>query len=61
MQFDCSEDMDDLTFFGDVCVLWNSVVRYKIELIYTYSGLICIAINPCKRYPTYTLRMEIYI
>ena len=43
--------MADLTFLGDACVLWNSVVRYKNELIYTYSGLFCIAINPYKRYP----------
>merc|ERR1712061_450634 len=54
--------MADLTFLGDACVLWNSVVRYKNELIYTYSGLFCIAINPYKRYPIYTLRtMEIYV
>merc|ERR1712061_848962 len=61
-KFDCSEDMADLTFLGDACVLWNSVVRYKNELIYTYSGLFCIAINPYKRFPIYTQRtMEIYI
>merc|ERR1712073_119860 len=60
--YDCSNDMADLTFLGDACVLWNSVVRYKNELIYTYSGLFCIAINPYKRYPIYTLRtMEIYV
>ena len=47
-KFDCSEDMADLTFLGDPCVLWNSVVRYKNELIYTYSGLFCIAVNPYK-------------
>ena len=61
-KFDCSEDMADLTYLGDACVLWNSVVRYQNELIYTYSGLFCIAINPYKRYPIYTLRtMELYI
>ena len=53
LKFDYSKDMADLTFPGDACVLWNSVVRYKNELIYTYSGLFCIAI---KRYPIYTLR-----
>merc|ERR1712042_182767 len=59
--YDCSEDMANLTFLGDACVLWNSVVRYKNELIYTYSGLFCIAINPYKRFPIYTLRtMELY-
>ena len=61
-KFDCSEDMADLTYLGDPCVLWNSVVRYKNELIYTYSGLFCIAINPYKRFPIYTLRtMELYV
>ena len=51
LQFDNSEDMADLTFLGDACVLWNSVVRYQNELIYTYSGLFCIDINPYKRFP----------
>merc|ERR1711937_575115 len=61
-KFDCSDDMADLTFLGDACVLWNSVVRYVNQLIYTYSGLFCIAINPYKRFPIYTLRtMEIYV
>ena len=61
-KFDCSEDMANLTFLGDACVLWNSVVRYVNELIYTYSGLFCIAINPYKRFPIYTLRtMELYV
>ena len=47
-KFDCSDDMSSLTYLNDACVLWNSVVRYKNELIYTYSGLFCIAINPYK-------------
>merc|ERR1711878_4960 len=61
-KFDCSDDMAGLTFLGDACVLWNSQIRYVNELIYTYSGLFCIAINPYKRFPIYTLRtMEIYV
>merc|ERR1712036_132317 len=61
-KFDCSDDMAGLTYLNDACVLWNSVVRYKNELIYTYSGLFCIAINPYKRFPIYTNRtMEMYI
>merc|ERR1712018_864146 len=60
-KFDCQDDMAGMTFLGDACVLWNSVVRYKNELIYTYSGLFCIAINPYKRFPIYTQRsMKIY-
>ena len=61
-KFDCSEDMAGLTYLGNACVLWNSVIRYKNQLIYTYSGLFCIAINPYKRFPIYTLRtMELYV
>jgi len=61
-KFDCSNDMADLTYLGDACILWNSVVRYINQLIYTYSGLFCIAINPYKRFPIYTLRtMEMYV
>ena len=60
-KFDCSDDMAGLTYLNDACVLWNSVVRYKNELIYTYSGLFCIAINPYKRFPIYTQRaMDVY-
>jgi len=60
-KFDCSDDMANLTYLGDACVLWNSVIRYVNQLIYTYSGLFCIAINPYKRFPIYTLRtMELY-
>ncbi len=61
-KFDCCDDMASLTYLNDACVLWNSVVRYKNQLIYTYSGLFCIAINPYKRFPIYTQRtMDIYI
>merc|ERR1711887_513936 len=60
--YDCAEDMANLTYLGDACVLWNSVIRYINQLIYTYSGLFCIAINPYKRFPIYTLRtMELYV
>ena len=61
-KFDCSDDMAGLTFLGNPCIYWNSVIRYVNQLIYTYSGLFCIAINPYKRFPIYTQRtMEIYI
>jgi myosin heavy chain 6/7 len=61
-KFDCSDDMSGLTYLNDACVLWNSVVRYHNQLIYTYSGLFCIAINPYIRFPIYTQRaMEIYM
>ena len=61
-KFDACVDMANLTYLGDACVLWNSVCRYVNEIIYTYSGLFCIAINPYKRFPIYTNRtMEMYM
>merc|ERR1711962_1161713 len=61
-KFDCCEDMSNLTYLNDASVLWNLRIRYVNELIYTYSGLFCIAVNPYKRFPIYTQRaMEIYI
>merc|ERR1712180_479877 len=38
-KFDCSEDMAGLTYLNDACVLWNSVVRYKNEPIYTQRAM----------------------
>merc|ERR1712241_1182579 len=37
-------------------VLFNLYQRYVERLIYTYSGLFCIAVNPYKRFPIYTMR-----
>ena len=54
--------MANLTYLNDASVFHNLEVRFKAKLIYTYSGLFCIAINPYKRFPIYTLRtMEIYM
>ena len=61
-KFDCCEDMSNLTYLNDASVLWNLRIRYVNELIYTYSGLFCIAVNPYKRFPIYTQRtMELSI
>merc|ERR1719175_192133 len=46
--------MANLTFLNDASVFHNLEVRYKAKLIYTYSGLFCIVVNPYKRYPIYT-------
>merc|ERR1712029_541499 len=53
-KFEKCEDMANLTFLNDASVFHNLEVRYKAKLIYTYSGLFCIVVNPYKRFPIYT-------
>merc|ERR1719398_575635 len=53
-KFEQCEDMANLTFLNDASVFWNLKVRFVAKLIYTYSGLFCIVVNPYKRYPIYT-------
>merc|ERR1712170_40778 len=53
-KFEKCEDMANLTFLNDASVFWNLKVRFHAKLIYTYSGLFCIVVNPYKRYPIYT-------
>ncbi|VDP27395.1 unnamed protein product [Schistosoma mattheei] len=48
------EDMANLTHLNDASVLENLRARYYRQLIYTYSGLFCVAVNPYKRFPIYT-------
>ncbi|XP_043208682.1 myosin heavy chain, muscle-like isoform X1 [Amphibalanus amphitrite] len=55
-KFEKCEDMSNLTYLNDASVLHNLKQRYYTKLIYTYSGLFCVAINPYKRFPIYTLR-----
>jgi len=60
-KYEKCEDMSNLTYLNDASVLHNLKQRYFIKLIYTYSGLFCVAINPYKRFPIYTNRaIEIY-
>ncbi|XP_045582192.1 myosin heavy chain, muscle [Procambarus clarkii] len=56
-KYEKCEDMSNLTYLNDASVLYNLKSRYVARLIYTYSGLFCIAINPYKRYPIYTNRV----
>merc|ERR1712012_1102070 len=49
-----TEDVTGMTYLNDASVLWNLKTRYVAQLIYTYSGLFCVVINPYKRYPIYT-------
>ncbi|XP_077527332.1 myosin heavy chain isoform X25 [Haemaphysalis longicornis] len=60
-KFEKCEDMSSLTYLNDASVLHNLKERYYCHLIYTYSGLFCVAINPYKRFPIYTKRVvDIY-
>ena len=53
-KFEKCEDMANLTYLNDASVFHNLDARFKCKLIYTYSGLFCIVVNPYKRYPIYT-------
>ncbi|XP_077527346.1 myosin heavy chain isoform X38 [Haemaphysalis longicornis] len=60
-KYEKCEDMSSLTYLNDASVLHNLKERYYVNLIYTYSGLFCVAINPYKRFPIYTKRVvDIY-
>ncbi|VDP06818.1 unnamed protein product, partial [Soboliphyme baturini] len=53
-QFHRTENMSNLTFLNDAGVLYNLRERYNSMLIYTYSGLFCVVINPYQKIPVYT-------
>ncbi|XP_058815416.1 myosin heavy chain, muscle isoform X6 [Topomyia yanbarensis] len=56
-KYEKCEDMSNLTYLNDASVLHNLRERYRAKLIYTYSGLFCVVINPYKRWPLYTMRV----
>ncbi|KIH52116.1 hypothetical protein ANCDUO_17785 [Ancylostoma duodenale] len=53
-KFEKTEDMSCLTFLNEASVLHNLRQRYYSMMIYTYSGLFCVFINPYKMLPIYT-------
>uniref|UniRef100_A0A8C1P214 Myosin, heavy chain 9a, non-muscle n=1 Tax=Cyprinus carpio TaxID=7962 RepID=A0A8C1P214_CYPCA len=53
-KFSKVEDMAELTCLNEASVLHNLRERYYSGLIYTYSGLFCVVINPYKHLPIYT-------
>ncbi|KAJ3594944.1 hypothetical protein NHX12_004249 [Muraenolepis orangiensis] len=52
-KFDKIEDMAMFTFLHEPAVLFNLKERYAAWMIYTYSGLFCVTINPYKWLPVY--------
>ncbi|XP_075035862.1 myosin-11 isoform X3 [Mixophyes fleayi] len=53
-KFSKVEDMAELTCLNEASVLHNLRERYFSGLIYTYSGLFCVVVNPYKLLPIYS-------
>uniref|UniRef100_A0AAQ4RH62 Myosin heavy chain 11 n=1 Tax=Gasterosteus aculeatus aculeatus TaxID=481459 RepID=A0AAQ4RH62_GASAC len=53
-KFSKVEDMAELTCLNEASVLHNIRERYYSGLIYTYSGLFCVVVNPYKMLPIYS-------
>uniref|UniRef100_A0A8C4HU63 Uncharacterized protein n=1 Tax=Dicentrarchus labrax TaxID=13489 RepID=A0A8C4HU63_DICLA len=47
-KYDKIEDMAMMTHLNEPCVLYNLKERYASWMIYTYSGLFCVVVNPYK-------------
>ena len=52
-KFNKCDDMAELTHLNEPSVVYNLYLRYNDDLIYTYSGLFLVAINPYKSLPIY--------
>ncbi|XP_066560793.1 myosin heavy chain, fast skeletal muscle-like [Amia ocellicauda] len=52
-KFDKIEDMAMMTHLNEASVLYNLKERYAAWMIYTYSGLFCVTVNPYKWLPVY--------
>lgn len=52
-KFNKCNDMAELTHLNEPSVIYNMFLRYNDDMIYTYSGLFLVAINPYKKLPIY--------
>ncbi|KAL9590219.1 MAG: hypothetical protein Q9203_000994, partial [Teloschistes exilis] len=53
-KFDRADDMAELTHLNEASVVHNLHTRYQSDLIYTYSGLFLVTVNPYCPLPIYT-------
>ena len=53
-KFEKADDMAELTHLNEASVVHNLHQRYQADLIYTYSGLFLVTINPYCPLPIYT-------
>ena len=53
-KFDKADDMAELTHLNEASVVYNLNMRYQADLIYTYSGLFLVTVNPYCPLPIYT-------
>ncbi|EED17636.1 myosin type II heavy chain, putative [Talaromyces stipitatus ATCC 10500] len=53
-KFDKADDMAELTHLNEASVVHNLHLRYQADLIYTYSGLFLVTVNPYCPLPIYT-------
>ena len=47
-KYEFLEDLANLTYLSEASVVYNLSERYRRFMIYTYSGLFCITVNPYK-------------
>merc|ERR1711990_772545 len=52
-KYELMEDMANMTYLSEASVVNNLNTRYQRFLIYTYSGLFCVTVNPYKWLPVY--------
>ncbi|KAF7197893.1 Myosin type-2 heavy chain 1 [Pseudocercospora fuligena] len=52
-KFDKADDMAELTHLNEPSVVHNLQQRYQADLIYTYSGLFLVTVNPYTPLPIY--------
>uniref|UniRef100_A0AAQ4R436 Myosin, heavy chain b n=1 Tax=Gasterosteus aculeatus aculeatus TaxID=481459 RepID=A0AAQ4R436_GASAC len=52
-KYDKMEDMAMMTHLNEPAVLYNLKERFASWMIYTYSGLFCVVVNPYKWLPVY--------